>query len=477
MEFAQPAVIIALLGVCLVALVMIYTARKEASDIRSQVQKRVREVERKENDLQKRQNRLEKRSERLLNLEKSLINREKDLENQEISWDSQKKLELERIAQLDQTRAAEQILNIARNEAEAKIEKIYRDALKSHRKVANEKAKEILIEAMQRLAVNVLETNTISKVYLPHPELRGRIIGKEGRNVRSFEAITGTDIIIEDDTSHILLSSFDSKRRFIATRVLEQLINDGRITPGQIEKTYEQVRSTVDQEIREEVIDQIKDLQLGFIKDEILDVLCDLKFRTSYGQNALDHCVETAIIASEIAVQIGANSKVAKRASYFHDIGKVYTGSANSKKSGFEGTHASIGAHILKQAGEEDIVVNAVAAHHNEVEAKSLEAIIVQIADTISAARPGARKDTVERYVERMQDIEDLVDSFDGVERVLAMSSGHEVRVIVKPDAISDDKMQSLADSIAAKLHMELEYAGEIKITLVRELRVFAVAH
>lgn len=477
MEFAQPAVIIALLGVCLVALVMIYTARKEASDIRSQAQKRVREAERKENDLQKRQNRLEKRSERLLNLEKSLINRQKDLENQEISWDSQKKLELERIAQLDHARAVEQVLSIARDEAEARIEKIYVASLRNHRKLANEKAKEILIEAMQRLAVNVLETNTTSKVHLPHPELRGRIIGKEGRNVRSFEAITGTDIIIEDDTSYVLLSSFDAKRRFVAAKVLEQLINDGRITPGQIEKTYEQVSSTIDQEIREEVKDQIKDLQLGFIKDEILDVLCDLKFRTSYGQNALDHCVETAIIASEIAFQIGADAKVAKRAAFFHDLGKVYTGGANSRKSGFEGTHAAIGAHILKQAGEVDTVVNAVAAHHNEVEAKSLEAIIVQIADTISAARPGARRDTVERYVERMQDIEDLVDSFDGVERVLAMSSGHEVRVIVKPEAISDDKMQSLADSIAAKLHLELEYAGEIKITLVRELRVFAVAH
>ncbi|HZC73403.1 MAG TPA: ribonuclease Y, partial [Jatrophihabitans sp.] len=378
--------------------------------------------------------------------------------------------ELERIAGLTAEQAkAEMLANVettARREAAMLVRTIENEA----RTEGTERAKNIVVEAVQRVASAQTTETVVSVLHLPAEEMKGRIIGREGRNIRSFEAVTGVNVLIDDTPEAVLLSCFDPVRREVGRLTLEKLILDGRIHPHRIEEAYEQSVAEVDELCLRAARDALADVGVGPVDERLMPTIGRLKYRTSYGQNVLGHLVETAHIAGVMAAELGIEPTLVKRCAFLHDIGKALTHEV-------EGSHAIIGAELLRKHGEDEAVAHAVEAHHNEVQPRTIEAVLTQASDTCSAARPGARRESLETYVKRLARIEEIASSREGVEKVFAMQSGREVRVMVQPSEVDDLASSVMAREIAKQIEDELTYPGQIRVTVVRESRATEIAH
>jgi ribonucrease Y len=398
---------------------------------------------------------------------KALEDRERNLTQQSEELKRAKRVqrrELERVSGLSASQAKQLLLadveQEARHQAGVRLQEIEAET----KREAERRARNILSVAMQRLAARHAGDSTTRLVELPSDEMKGRIIGRDGRNIRTLEKLSGVDVIIDETPSAVVLSSFDGVRREIARITLERLIADGRINPALIEETYEQARVEMEERIVEEGERAALEARVHGLDPELIRLLGQLKFRTSYGQNVLDHLVECSHLAGLIAVELGASVETARRAALLHDIGKAVTHEV-------EGPHAAVGANLARRRGEPEAVAHAMEAHHNEVEPRTVETVIVQTADALSGARPGARGDSLEEYVERLRDLEGIASRYDGVERVYAMRAGREIRVIVDPGRIDDEKAALVSHEIATAIEKEMEYPGQIKITVIRESR------
>ncbi|MBO7486051.1 MAG: ribonuclease Y [Spirochaetaceae bacterium] len=438
---------------------------RENRERRSELQRYERRLMQKEETLDKRVQGLDKQEEDLVEREKQIANREVYLSTEEEKY----RQELEKIsgltAQEAKTLIIQDLENEARHDAQALLNKIEQEAQLSSEK----KAKDILVTTIQRIATEVTSDITIATVSLPSDEMKGRIIGREGRNIRTIETLTGVDIIIDDTPEAVVISCFDPVRKEIARVALERLVSDGRIHPARIEEVVQKVTREIQQKIYEEGEKVLFDLGINNMSQEGVRALGRLYFRTSYGQNVLTHSKEVALIAGMIASEIGANRELAKRAAVLHDIGK-------GAESDSDQNHAEVGMEMVRKMGEDARIINAVGAHHNDIEPSSIEAIIVQIADAISAARPGARRETMDNYVKRLENLEQLAESFNGVEKAYAIQAGRELRVLVNNEKIPDIEVKDLARSIAKQIETDLRYPGRIKITMIRETRIVEYA-
>lgn len=383
---------------------------------------------------------------------------------------SKKQVILERISGMTVAQAKEALLASIEADIGTEAGKIIKNMEAQIKAEADKKATEIISSALQRCDVNHVVESTISVVHLPNDEMKGRIIGREGRNIRTLEALTGVDLIIDDTPEAVVLSGFSAMRREIARLALEKLILDGRIHPTRIEEIVEKTKKEVDNIIKEEGEAAVFEVGIHGIHPELVKLLGKMKFRTSYGQNVLRHSVEVALLSGLIAKELDADVTMAKRAGLLHDIGKAIDKDAD------EGTHVSIGVDLCRKYRESDIIINAVESHHGDAEPTSLVAIIVQIADAVSASRPGARRETLESYIKRLQRLEEIAESHSGVEKSFAIQAGRELRVIILPDEVDDSGMPYLARQIAKKIESELEYPGQIKIHTIRETRVVEYA-
>ena len=377
--------------------------------------------------------------------------------------------ELERVSGLTSEQAKEELLKSVEDDVKVDVARLYRELENRAKEEAGKKAKEYVVNAIQKCAVDHVSEATISVVQLPSDEMKGRIIGREGRNIRTLETLTGVDLIIDDTPEAVVLSAFDPIRREIARVALEKLIVDGRIHPARIEEMVEKAQREVESQIREEGETAAMDVGVHGIHPELLKLLGRMKFRSSYGQNALKHSIEVAQLAGMLAGEVGVDVRVAKRAGLLHDIGK-------SIDHEVEGSHIQIGVDLCRKYKESAVVINAVASHHGDVEPESLIACIVQAADAISAARPGARRETLETYTNRLKQLEDITNQFKGVDKSFAIQAGREIRVMVLPDHINDADMVILARDIAKQIEAELEYPGQIKVNVIRESRAIDYA-
>ncbi|MCU1690291.1 MAG: hydrolase superfamily [Jatrophihabitantaceae bacterium] len=382
----------------------------------------------------------------------------------------QARSELERVAELSAADARAEVLKSAESVARRDVAIMVRDLEATARVEADDRARRIVAESVQRVASEQTVETVVSVMHLPSEEMKGRIIGREGRNIRSFEAVTGVNIIIDDTPEAVLLSCFDPVRREVGRLTLEALLIDGRIHPHRIEELYERSRAEVDALCLRAAQDALLELHIDDLDPRLLPVLGRLKYRTSYGQNVLAHSLESAHVAGVIAAEMGLEPALLKRCAFLHDIGKALTHEV-------EGSHAIVGAALLRKHGESEAVAHAVEAHHNEVQPTTIEAVLTQAADACSAARPGARRESIESYVKRLQRIEEIASSREGVDKVFAMQAGREVRVMVSPDAIDDLEAGIIAREIAKQIEDELTYPGQIRVTVVRESRATEIAH
>ena len=434
---------------------------KEIKERRSEVQRFERRVQQKEENIDKKAEAIEKK-------EASLNAREEELAKQKESiakLNEQRVQELERISGLTSEQAKEYLLKIVEDEVKHETAVMIKELESRAKQEADKKAKEYVVTAIQKCAADHVSETTISVVQLPNDEMKGRIIGREGRNIRTLETLTGVDLIIDDTPEAVILSGFDPIRREVARIALEKLIVDGRIHPARIEEMVEKAQKEVEVMIREE--GEAASLEVGVhgIHAELIRLLGKMKFRTSYGQNALKHSIEVAQLSGLLAAEMGLDVRMAKRAGLLHDIGKAVDHE-------MEGSHIQLGVELCKKYKESAVVINAVESHHGDVEPQSLIACIVQAADTISAARPGARRETLETYTTRLKQLEDITNGFKGVDKSFAIQAGREVRVMVVPEQISDTDMVLLARDISKQIEAELEYPGQIKVNLIRESRV-----
>ena len=434
---------------------------KEYKERRSELQKYERRVLSKEETVDRKADTLERRDGELSAKEKELQKKEKQVNELQ----EQRVQELEKISGMTSEEAKEFLLKSVEDEVKIDAAKLYKDYVDKAKEDADKKAQEYVVTAIEKCAVDHVSESTISVVELPSDEMKGRIIGREGRNIRALEQATGVDLIIDDTPEAVVLSSFDPIRREVARIALEKLIVDGRIHPARIEETVEKAKKEVDNRIREEGESALLEVGVHGIHPELVKLLGRMTFRTSYGQNALKHSIEVAQLSGLLAGEIGLDIRMAKRAGLLHDIGK-------SIDHEVEGSHVQIGADLCRKYKEPAIVVNAVESHHGDVEPQSLIACIVQAADAISAARPGARRETLEAYTNRLKDLEDITNSFKGVEKSFAIQAGREVRVMVVPDQVSDADMVLLARDIAKKIEDSMQYPGQIKVNVIRESRV-----
>ena len=438
---------------------------RENRDRRKEIQDYERSVRKKEETLELRGQEYDKKEKEVADRQAALLRKEEGFRQKEESL----RTELERISGLTRDEAKALIIksleNEARHDAQALLNKVDQEA----QLAAEKKAQKILITAMQRLASETTGDNTVATVSLPSDEMKGRIIGREGRNIRTLETLTGVDIIIDDTPEAVVISCFDPVRKEIAKQALERLITDGRIHPSRIEEIVQKVTREIQQKIYEEGEKALFDLGVHNMSQEGVRAIGRLYFRTSYGQSVLVHSKEVAEIASMLAAEIGCNRELAKRAALLHDIGK-------GAEVDSDQNHAEVGAEMARKMGEDPRVVNAIASHHNDVEPQTPEAVLVQIADAISAARPGARRETVDNYVKRLENLEATARRFDGVEQAYAIQAGRELRILVNNEKIADEQVKELAKSIAKQIEDDLQYPGRIKITMIRETRIIEYA-
>ena len=438
---------------------------KETKERRSELQRYEKRVLSKEEALDKKSEAIERREAGFTAKEEELRQREAKVE--ELS--QQRVQELERISGLTSEQAKEYLLKTVEEDVKHDTAKMIKELEAQAKEEADKKAKEYVVTAIQRCAADHVAETTISVVQLPSDEMKGRIIGREGRNIRTLETLTGVELIIDDTPEAVVLSGFDPIRREVARIALEKLIVDGRIHPARIEEMVEKAQKEVDTMIREEGEAAALEVGVHGIHPELIKLLGRMKFRTSYGQNALKHSVEVAQLSGLLAGEIGLDVRLAKRAGLLHDIGK-------SIDHDVEGSHIQIGVDLCRKYKESPTVINAVEAHHGDVEPETLIACVVQAADTISAARPGARRETLETYTNRLKQLEDITNQFKGVDKSFAIQAGREIRVMVVPEQVSDADMVLLARDIAKQIEFELEYPGQIKVTVVRETRASELA-
>ena len=433
---------------------------KETKERRSELQKYERRVLSKEESVDKKADAVEKREAECTAKVAELQKREKKVDELE-----QKGVqELERISGLTSDQAKDELLRSVEDDVKVDVARLYKELESRAKEEAGKKAKEYVVNAIQKCAVDHVSETTISVVQLPSDEMKGRIIGREGRNIRTLETLTGVDLIIDDTPEAVVLSAFDPIRREIARVALEKLIVDGRIHPARIEEMVEKAQKEVEAQIREDGENAAMDVGVHGIHPELLKLLGRMKFRTSYGQNALKHSIEVAQLSGLLAGEVGADVRMAKRAGLLHDIGK-------SIDHEVEGSHIQIGVDLCKKYKESAVVINTVASHHGDVEPESLVACIVQAADAISAARPGARRETLETYTNRLKQLEDITNEFKGVDKSFAIQAGREIRVMVIPEQVNDADMVLLARDISKQIEAELEYPGQIKVNVIRESR------
>jgi len=433
---------------------------KEIKERRAEVQRYERRIQQKEETIDKKSDAIEKK-------EASLVEREKALEKEklEISQLSEQRVqELERISGLTSDQAKEYLLKIVEDEVKHETALMIKEMDTRAKEEAEKRAKDYVVTAIQKCAADHVSETTISVVQLPNDEMKGRIIGREGRNIRTLETMTGVDLIIDDTPEAVVLSSFDPIRREVARIALERLIVDGRIHPARIEEMVEKAQRDVEIMIKEEGEAATLEVGVHGIHPELVRLLGKMKFRTSYGQNALKHSIEVAQLAGLLAAELGLDVRLAKRAGLLHDIGKAVDRE-------MEGTHIQLGVELCKKYKENATVINAVQSHHGDVEPTSLISCLVQAADTISAARPGARRETLEAYTSRLKQLEEITNNFKGVDKSFAIQAGREIRVMVVPEQISDADMILMAREISKKIEAEMEYPGQIKVNLIRESR------
>ncbi len=439
-----------------------YREREEAN-----LEHRRLEASNLESRLAQREETLDQRASNLAQREKMLIDREEELNESRGQVEHLKeeaRFRLEQVSGIDVSAAKTEMLAQVEDEARREAMIVVRDLEIKAREEADRRARRILATAIQRLASEVVTETTVSVIALPSDDMKGRIIGREGRNIRHLESVTGTNLIVDDTPEAVSVSSFDPVRREVARITLEKLVADGRIHPASIEEAYEKARAEVEQSIRDAGEWALVEAGVSRMHSELVTLMGRLKYRTSYGQNVLNHLVETAHIASMLASELGIDPAPVKRAALLHDIGKAVTHEV-------EGSHALIGAEIARRFDEDPAVVHGIEAHHNEVEPRTILAVIVQAADAVSAARPGARRETLEGYVKRLERLETLALEFPGVDHVFALQAGREVRVVVDPGEVGDLEARELSRRIARKLEEDLQYPGQIQVTVIREFR------
>ena len=498
MNWAPVITVVGLLGACLVALLLVQLARREAEAVRrratedvvsikEEARAKLADAERREQRLAEREQalaqdrgeiealerRAHERAEALVVAERGatriVADADRTASETVAAAERTARAELESVAGLsaDEAKAqlVERLTEQARNDAAAQVRRAEAQA----RRTAETRARRIVTTAVQRLAVPTSSQAAITVLPLPSEEMKGRIIGKEGRNIRSFESLTGVNVLVDETPDAVVLSCFDPERREVAQVALEALMADGRIHPQRIEAAYAEAVAAASERTEAAGGDAAERAGVTGLHPDLVQMLGRLRLRTSYGQNVLEHLVETSLLAGAVAAELGADVEVTRRGALLHDVGKALT-------SEQPGTHAALGAELARRCGESPAVVNAIASHHDEVPAETVEAVLVQAADAISAARPGARREELDQYVERMDRLETLVAEHPGVRRALAMSAGHEVRVVVEPAEVDDVALPGLATAIARHIEKDLSYPGEIKVTVVRELRASATA-
>lgn len=437
----------------------------EVQRMENRIAQREESLDKKEAAADKKLEQLDAARESLENKSNELAKREKDLEIKRADIDK----ELEKISGLSKEEAKKQLVASIEEEAKKDAGIIVRDIENKAREEGEAKAREIISLAIQKCATDHTAEATVTTVALPSDEMKGRIIGREGRNIRAIEQATGVDLIVDDTPEAVVLSSFDPIRREVARLTLEKLITDGRIHPARVEDIVEKVKKDIEKTIKEAGENAIFEAGIFNLHPELVKILGRLKYRTSYGQNCLKHSLETSYLAGLLAGELGGNVTLAKRAGLLHDIGKALDFE-------MEGTHISIGADVAKKFKESPEVINAIEAHHGGVEFKSLEALLVQVADAISSSRPGARRESLETYVKRLEKLEEIATGFKGVASAYAIQAGREVRIAVKPEEVDDSAMVILAKEIAKKIEAELEYPGQIKVNIIRETRATDIA-
>jgi len=438
---------------------------QEIKERRGEVQLQEKRIIQKEEMLEKRASMLERHEKELE--QKVLANEEEKSKLLELK--EQQSAELQRISCLTKEEAKEQLLSELERDLNDEKAAIIKEIEANTKEQANKTAKEIVSYAIQKCAADHTSETTVSVVALPNDDMKGRIIGREGRNIKALETLTGIDLIIDDTPEAVILSGFDPLRREVAKIALEKLIDDGRIHPAKIEEMVEKAKEEVEASIKAEGERAMLETGVNSLPPEVIKLIGKLKYRTSYGQNVLNHSIEVSNLARIMADEIGVDSKLARRAGLLHDIGKALD-------HDMEGTHVEIGVDVLKKFKENEKVINAVEAHHGDVEPKTIEAILVQAADAISASRPGARRETLETYIKRLEQLEEIADSFEGVEKSFAIQAGREVRLIVKPDKVTDSEMIIMARDVAKKVESEMEYPGQIKVNVIRETRAIEYA-
>ena len=450
----------------------IIKAKEEIMNARNELDQEIRErrgeVQSQERRLIQKEENLERKIEKIENKEKDLESQEKEIveRKQTLNETIEKQLkELQRISGLSKDEAKQILLSEMDKKLTAEKAQLVRERESEFKEESEKKARELIGYAIQKCAADHTSETTVSIVALPNDEMKGRIIGREGRNIKALETLTGIDLIIDDTPEAVVISGFDPLRREVAKIALEKLIEDGRIHPAKIEEMVEKAKQELAETIRSE--GERAALESGVIglNPELIKLLGKLKYRTSYGQNVLNHSIEVSNLARIMAEELGLDAKLARRAGLLHDIGKALD-------HDMEGTHVEIGVEILKKFKENPLVINAVEAHHGDVEPQTLEAVLVQAADAISASRPGARRETLEAYIKRLENLESIADSFDGVEKSFAIQAGREVRIIVKPEKITDDQMTLLARDVSKRIEEEMDYPGQIKVNIIRETRV-----
>jgi ribonuclease Y len=438
------------------------------AELRSQekrLSKKEDALERREEDTSKRDRQLSEQEKRLANRQQSLGERAKELDGREEEIDAK----LLDVAGLTREEAESQVLGRLEEELAVERDKLIRESVEQAKEEVDTRSREIVLTAIQRLGTTHMSEATVSTVDVPNDEMKGRIIGREGRNIRAFEKTTGVDVIVDDTPGVIVVSAFDGVRREIARRAMVQLIKDGRVHPSRIEEVVGKCRKEMDQYLKETGKKACSEVGIHGVHGKLIDLLGRLRFRTSYGQNVLDHLIEVAHLGGAMAAELKVDVKLAKRACFLHDIGK-------SIDHEVEGGHPAVGADVARRCGEKKEIVNAIASHHDDVPMESVYAVITQVCDALSAGRPGARRETFDRYIERLQRLEDVASAFPGVEQAFAIQAGREGRVLVNNSKVSDKLAMKVARDIAQEIEKELTYPGEVRVTLVRETRVVEYA-